>query len=283
MTIFRLCHHCNKNFYVSLKSKSQIFCGIKCYKEHISKERKYKCLQCDTEFISKENRRFCSKSCAAKHNNKFRSAESRLKQKETLLSTLEAKPKLPPKPKKPKLIKPKLITERRKKHGLIKDPKIGPNSRIYILKCSHSGELFVSRTITKYSPTYRHLYSREGKAVYKFTFNIYEYPDLFDLSLIEKYGWYSVGGKSKKPINKYGCSRDHKVSINDAISNGYDPYYIKHPLNCDLMLHADNKKKHYRSSISYEDLVIAVDEYDFKKWRSERDSNSRYPLPGTAV
>ena len=47
---------------------------------------------------------------------------------------------------------------------------------------------------------------------------------VFDL--IKEYGWYSVGGKCKKPVNKTGCSRDHKVSITEAVLNQYDPYYI---------------------------------------------------------
>lgn len=116
----------------------------------------------------------------------------------------------------------------------------------------------------KYAPKYRHLYSKDGKAAYKFTFNVYDYPNLFDLSLIEKHGQYSVGGKCNKKENKTGCSRDHKVSINDAIKNGYDPFYIRHPLNCQIMLQSDNSRKKTKSSITYEELKKIVDEYEWR-------------------
>lgn len=62
--------------------------------------------------------------------------------------------------------------------------------------------------------------------------------------------------------NPDGVTRDHKVSVNEAIINGYDSYYIKHPLNCELMLFGDNAKKHTKSSITYEELVEKVKEYD---------------------
>lgn len=62
--------------------------------------------------------------------------------------------------------------------------------------------------------------------------------------------------------NPNGVTRDHRVSVNEAIRNGYDPYYITHPLNCELMLFEDNNKKNITSSIAYEELVSQVKEYD---------------------
>jgi hypothetical protein len=50
--------------------------------------------------------------------------------------------------------------------------------------------------------------------------------------------------------------------VNEAIKNNYDPYYIKHVMNCELMLWIDNIRKYKRSSISYEELKKLVDEYD---------------------
>ena len=50
-------------------------------------------------------------------------------------------------------------------------------------------------------------------------------------------------------------SKDHKVSVNEAIKNGYDPYYISHPLNCEIMPWIENNKKDKNSSISYNHLV----------------------------
>lgn len=66
----------------------------------------------------------------------------------------------------------------------------------------------------------------------------------------------------RSKTNPGGVTRDHKVSVNEAILKGYDSYYIKHPLNCELMLFSENAKKHTKSSITYEELVSQVDKYN---------------------
>jgi hypothetical protein len=99
---------------------------------------------------------------------------------------------------------------------------------------------------------------------YRFKFNIFNYPDLFDIPKLIEVGFYSAGGKSGA-WNINGLSRDHRVSITDAITNGYDPYYISHPCNCELMVHSQNTRKHTKSSLSYSDLVYQVDQYDLVK------------------
>lgn len=97
-----------------------------------------------------------------------------------------------------------------------------------------------------------------------FKFNVYDYPNIFDLSLITKYGWYSCPGKKRKDKikNINGVSRDHKVSINEGYKKSYDTYYMSHIMNCDLILHSENKIKNTSSSISYDELIRLVDEYD---------------------
>jgi protein involved in sex pheromone biosynthesis len=82
---------------------------------------------------------------------------------------------------------------------------------------------------------------------------------LFDFSLIQKFGWYSPGNRI--PKNNNGISRDHKISINEAIKNEYDPFYISHSLNCQLMEHSENKTKYTKSSLIYTELVSLVDKY----------------------
>lgn len=84
---------------------------------------------------------------------------------------------------------------------------------------------------------------------------------MFDVELLKSVGWFSPGGKAGK-WNPNGLSRDHKVSVTDAVANGYDPYYITHPLNCELMPHIKNNKKKTKSSITYEELKLLVNEYD---------------------
>ena len=64
----------------------------------------------------------------------------------------------------------------------------------------------------------------------------------------------------KKNIN--GLSRDHRISVNEAKKFNYDPYYISHPLNCELMPHQQNNKKKTKSSTTYDELVKLVNDYD---------------------
>ena len=59
--------------------------------------------------------------------------------------------------------------------------------------------------------------------------------------------------------NVEGLSRDHRVSVNEAIKNNYDPFYIKHPLNCEIMTQRANSSKKGKNSITYEELKRLVD------------------------
>lgn len=72
---------------------------------------------------------------------------------------------------------------------------------------------------------------------------------------LNQFGMWSVK-------NKNGLSRDHKLSVNDAIRNNYEPYYVRHPLNCEIMSWHDNNKKKTKSSISYGQLKKLVDDYE---------------------
>ena len=90
---------------------------------------------------------------------------------------------------------------------------------------------------------------------YEFRFNVYDFPNLFDLDMLNQIGF-------KNRSNKNGIVRDHKVSIYDARKYGYNPYYISHVLNCQLLRSNDNLSKSKRSDMLYETLVKLVDEYD---------------------
>ena len=92
---------------------------------------------------------------------------------------------------------------------------------------------------------------------------MFHYPDLFDLDELTRIGFYSAGG-NRKQVNMGGLSRDHRVSVSEAMANNYDEYYIRHPINCELMPQTANSSKHNKSSITYEQLVREVDEYDKK-------------------
>lgn len=146
--------------------------------------------------------------------------------------------------------------------SLIYHSIVGEYSPLFINKCHHCNIKYVSRVRRKYCDIHKEYYSESAKSGYKFTFNVYDFPELFDVNLIEQYGFYQPNERHNKKINKFGVSRDHRVSINEAIRNNYDPYYISHPLNCEIMLHSDNNKKKTKSSITYDELVKLVDDYD---------------------
>ena len=137
----------------------------------------------------------------------------------------------------------------------VKQPK-APYSTLFKCSCNHCGFEWRNRTSQKYCNNCSTLYSHAGRAKYWFTFNVFDYPALFDLALITKHGFRD------SKTNPNGITRDHKVSVNEAIRNNYNPYYIKHVMNCELMFFADNNKKKTKSSITYQELVRLVDDYD---------------------
>ena len=100
------------------------------------------------------------------------------------------------------------------------------------------------------------------KSQTKFNFSLNDYPDEFDFNLISKYGWYSPSN-SRKP-NIGGVSRDHMLSVMDGFKLNIDPLLLSHPANCKLMVHSDNIRKHKKSSITLEELLIRIIEWDKK-------------------
>lgn len=93
----------------------------------------------------------------------------------------------------------------------------------------------------------------------RFTFNVYDYPDLFDLSLIESYGWYEAKNRGD---NSNGISRDHMYSVREGFINNIDPRIISHPVNCNLIRHRDNQKKYVKSSITIEELESRIQKFN---------------------
>jgi len=239
-----------------------------------------KCKQCD-KLISPKNI-FCGSSCAASFNNIQRqkdgfvvTEEHKQKTSKSVISTVtekykrlgkEFKPKIIRKPRVDRVKTVKVRKTNRKapipKHKSTKNFHPGaPYSKIYYRTCNKCGLNFISTSTIKYCVTCAEEFGAEYRSRYKFQFNVYHYPDIFDIPYIESIGWYSRGGHAGE-WNPDGLSRDHKISVNDAIQNGYDPYYIKHPLNCEIMTWVENNKKKTKSSMSYDELVKMVDDYD---------------------
>ena len=118
----------------------------------------------------------------------------------------------------------------------------------------------------KCSSQYKNLSRRELRSDWKnyradcqFRFNLKDYPNEFDFNLIEKVGWYSP---SNKKNNLQGVSRDHMVSCRYGFDNNIPAEQLRHPANCELMIHGQNVSKYTNNSITYEELLQRIKEWD---------------------
>lgn len=95
----------------------------------------------------------------------------------------------------------------------------------------------------------------------EFIFDISNYKDYFDLELVKKHGWYSPKNKGN---NLNGVSKDHLYSVKDGFKNYISPLIIKHPANCELIIHKNNQIKNSKSKISIEELIKRIECFDNK-------------------
>ena len=94
-----------------------------------------------------------------------------------------------------------------------------------------------------------------------FKFNLSDYPDEFDFTLVKEHGWYSPTNKNN---NLCGVSRDHMFSVREGFEMGINPEIISHPANCRLMIHTDNISKNKKSIITIEDLLDRIKKFEDK-------------------
>ena len=194
--------------------------------------------KCCGKFIS-DRVNFCSQSCSTTFTNKARAPKSQV-------------------------TKDKISNSLKRRNVLKLKPSfeiVGPFTKVNHTKCAHCGIISVTRIVKKYCADCSHIYGAEPRNRCNFTFNVYTYPELFNLVELNQVGFYAPRGKSGR-WNPNGLSRDHKVSVNESLRYNYDPFYITHPLNCELMPHKENNKKKTNSSITYSQLVTAVDLYE---------------------
>jgi hypothetical protein len=95
----------------------------------------------------------------------------------------------------------------------------------------------------------------------KFRFNLFHYPNEFELDLIKKWGFYSPTNKKN---NLEGVSRDHIYTVYDGYKNNIDPKILAHPANCRLIKQNENSKKHKKSLITLEELKKKIYIWDSK-------------------
>lgn len=103
----------------------------------------------------------------------------------------------------------------------------------------------------------------------QFKFSLNQFPDEFDFKLIEEHGWYSAPNRGNNPN---GVSRDHMYSVKQGFLNGVDPKIISHPANCKLVLQSENFSKRDGCSITLEELMKRIEEWD-KKYGTQTEYN----------
>lgn len=120
----------------------------------------------------------------------------------------------------------------------------------------------------KCSNTHRAVEKRKNRSNFKnyradckFKFNLKDYPNEFEFSLIESYGWYKPKNRGN---NLNGVSRDHIVSVKYGFENNIDPSIISHPANCQLMIHNDNVSKYTKNDLTIAQLLQKIKEWDQK-------------------
>jgi hypothetical protein len=237
------CQYCSLVFNPKPGSFGK-FCSLSCsnfFRERANKQKKMDqynlspeyCSHCDTplSFDHKKNK-FCSHSCAAKVTNKID-----------------------------------------RKRGPTPELK-APFSTIKFIQCNKTGKWFSNRnpdgTHRRVSP-----YIKSEKEKYynlcRFRFNIFHFPEEFDISLVESMGWYSCPGSKRKHSakNTNGISRDHIISVSYGFQNNIDPSIISHPANCRLVPQKENKQKGISCGMTIDELLVKISEWDKK--HSEQD------------
>lgn len=217
-----------------------------------SKEKEYvrnpsRCPKCNSIIsFEKRNNRFCSYKCSNSRTQTEEMNRSR--------SLKLKKPENNRKQKNKKIGRPRKHIEPKYEYTRIKFCKVCNKvttniSGKYCNKCAPNISLYRSRA--------------------SFQFNVYDYPEEFNLSLIEEYGWYSPNGykRRNKTPNLSGVSRDHLYSILDGFENNIDPNILSHPANCRIMIHngkGGNNSKNRKSEITIEELLHRIEIWQMK-------------------
>ena len=190
----------------------------------------------------KRRNNYCNHSCSAKFNNKFKIGKKTNLSKEGLEN---------------------ILLSTRKRYGVDKyysNPK----------KCFNCNNTL---TFQKRNQKYcnwtckKEYYSKnvEDYEIYHFLtdfkFELKEFKDEFDFNLIEKYGWYKAKNHGD---NVDGVSRDHKISVKDGFRRLINPLLLAHPANCELIINKHNQSKCDKCSITLEDLLFRIKEFDNK-------------------
>jgi endogenous inhibitor of DNA gyrase (YacG/DUF329 family) len=211
----------------SVRLNRSEYCSKECLKKGKSLSEK-NCEFCGKPFMpDKSVLRFCSKSCANKNRGE-RGDETRQRIAESNSARYDEDKRLYYlNPKRCKLCNTVIEWKKRNK------------VRYCSRSCAAEDKAGEADELT--------LYRRRCA----FTFSVKSYPDWFDLSIIEKYGWYSAANRGG---NLDGVSRDHMISVYDGFRLGISSNKISHPANCKLMTQRNNSVKNRKSTITVSEL-----------------------------
>ncbi len=219
-----------ENFNVSKKAIQN-----RCFrlKIQVITHKEIVCKQCSTVIkdIVSSSREFCNNSCANTYSNTHRTHSQKTKNKISK-SILEINSKK---------IKIEKVSKKR--------------------KCRFCQKFEVDKRYKTICEDCRYDYYKAYRPSCEFIFNVYKFPKEFELSLLIGHGWYSASNKGN---NLKGVSRDHLYSVRDGFINKVDCEILKHPANCKLILHNDNNKKSFNSSITLEQLLERIDLWNNK-------------------
>jgi endogenous inhibitor of DNA gyrase (YacG/DUF329 family) len=139
------------------------------------------------------------------------------------------------------------------------------------ITCPNCGEKWVLREPDrKYCSHECHMedlrveWSENRSKYYKecqFDFNIWHYPEEFDLDLVRERGFYKSTNAGDNPN---GVDRDHMVSVAHGWRNDIDPEIISHPANCQLLPHLENVSKNDECAITLDELKKRIEEWERK-------------------
>jgi len=211
------------------------------------------CPYCNTIMSYKQRgNKFCSRTCAAKHNNKTRrvngfSPSTKTRNKARISQYFKSN-------------KADILTNSVSYQKLLADLKfkhciVGEYTKVRKNRCIKTGKIFFSSGYKKFHPTIindRHDYRR----MCQFNFSVSEFPKEFDYGLVDEYGWYKAKNRGD---NQNGISRDHIVSVEYGWQNNIDPKIISHPANCQLMRHKDNMTKKIGCGMTIEELLVKIE------------------------
>lgn len=212
--------------------------------------------------------KFCSHKCAATHNNKLRPVEVYQSQAITLKERISAG--------EVKITLKDLTTSKKIKRVLEPKYKFTP---IKWRICSVTGKPYHNKTHTGRGARQTSPYLKTYKQIYyqlaRFKFNVYNMPQLFDIALLNKYGWYTCPGRKRKNSQKNinGISRDHLYAVSIGLANKVHPLLLSHPVNCRLIQHSCNKKKSTQCDITLEELIEKIKSFDntIHRFKSHQD------------